>query len=274
MKKILVPTDFSACAEYAMETGLMFAEKFDAQLYFLHIIKEDLSRKKSSTYQSELEQKIANADQLFSKWYTKAKEISVNLISGIKTGKFIDILSHVVDEVNPDFIIMGSHGASGKKEYFIGSNTQKAVRAIHRPFFIVKEKLEKLHFEKVVFASRFNEADKGPFQYFLRFMEPFNPEIHLVTINTYSWFSQPYVILKEVMKDFESLATGFKCRSHFFSDLSVDAGIRHFSIQMGADLVVVSNLERSPIKRTLSGSNVEALVNHSKLPVLSVDYPS
>ncbi|MBK7409888.1 MAG: universal stress protein [Saprospirales bacterium] len=41
---------------------------------------------------------------------------------------------------------------------------------------------------------------------------------------------------------------------------------------MHADLIGISNHERHPLKRILVGSNVEALINHSKLPVLVIDY--
>ena len=38
MKNILVPTDFSACAGYAIDLGFAFAEFFDATLYLFACI--------------------------------------------------------------------------------------------------------------------------------------------------------------------------------------------------------------------------------------------
>ncbi|MFT7452175.1 MAG: nucleotide-binding universal stress UspA family protein, partial [Patescibacteria group bacterium] len=51
-----------------------------------------------------------------------------------------------------------------------------------------------------------------------------------------------------------------------------DAGIRHLSDELGADLIAISNEKRHPIKRIFSGSNVEALVNHAEIPILSIDF--
>ena len=61
-------------------------------------------------------------------------------------------------------------------------------------------------------------------------------------------------------------------KAHVFRALSIDDGIRSFSEKIGADLIVISNHERHPLKRMLIGSNVEALVNHSSLPVLTIDF--
>ena len=38
MKKILVPTDFSECAEHAVEVAASLAKKMDARLYIIHVM--------------------------------------------------------------------------------------------------------------------------------------------------------------------------------------------------------------------------------------------
>jgi hypothetical protein len=96
--------------------------------------------------------------------------------------------------------------------------------------------------------------------------------VHILSIDTLGWFNQPGVVIKEAFKEFESLALGFKCKTHFYKDYSVDAGIRHFCKEKQIELVAISNHNRNPIKRFFQGSNVEMLVNHSEVPVLSIDY--
>ncbi|MCB0635227.1 MAG: universal stress protein, partial [Lewinella sp.] len=62
------------------------------------------------------------------------------------------------------------------------------------------------------------------------------------------------------------------CFTHLYRDLNPERGIRGLATELGADLIGISNLHRHPLKRVLSGSTVEALVNHSHLPVLSIDF--
>src|SRR5947207_2487732 len=40
LKRILVPTDFSAHSQQALTYGVAFAEKFDAELYLLHVFQD------------------------------------------------------------------------------------------------------------------------------------------------------------------------------------------------------------------------------------------
>ena len=170
---------------------------------------------------------------------------------------------------------MGSHGATGKNERFIGSNTQKIVRNVHTPVLVIKEPLKDYSFQEVVFASNFDEVEMEAYQWFLKFIRPFQPKtIHLLSINTTSWFSQPFALMKEAMQDFKDVTDFAACKIHFYKDASVDAGIRHFMKKINADLVAISNRRHRPMDRILNGSNVEMLVNHSDLPVLSVDFPT
>lgn len=277
MKNILVPTDFSACASYAAEAALLFAEKFDAKIYFFTCLNIptnwlNYSEEKRNTY-PQAQQLVANAHQLLDKYREKAAAKGVETETIITGGELIKTLEYQVAKTRADFVIMGSHGASGKQEFFIGSNAQKAIRKLHVPLFIIKDPLEKLDFKEVIYTSSFDMKDKMSFLRFVDFIKQFQPEkIHLLAINTFGWFSQPTIIIKKAMEDFKELAKGFICETHFHRDFSVDAGVRNFANEIGANLIVISNHHRNPIKRIFQGSNVEALVNHADLPVMTIDF--
>ena len=266
MKNILVPTDFSACATNAVEAAFMLAKKFESVVHVLHVITDNKIQKDESEWQ----QAIDNASVLLEKIKERHEEVDTTTLS--VSGKLIPFIKDYVDAHGIDLVVMGSHGASGKQEYFIGSNTQKAVRILHCPVLVIKEKLESLDFDKVVFASNFNVEEKGPFMKFKSFIKHFIPEIHLVNIHTSSLFDPPYTVSREAMNDFKALCAPFECQTHIYRDFTIERGIRAFSSDIGAQLIAVSNHQRHPIRRMLRGSNVEALVNHANIPVLSIDY--
>ena len=277
MKKILVPTDFSDCAAHATELGFAFAEFFDADLYLFASIDIptnwfELSAEEQDQL-SSTKQLVKNTNTLLKEWKDRAARDGIRLHMILTGEKLLKGLQNEVEKNNIDFIVMGSHGASGKDEYFIGSNTQKAVRKLHVPIFIVKNKLKEYAFRNVIFASNFDAKEKEPFQHFLDFIKWFTPEkIHLLAINTTGWFGQPSLLMHEAMKDFKAMCGDRPCETHFYRDMSVDVGIRHFAEEIDADLIVISNHNRRPLKRIFSGSNVEALVNHTEVPILSIDY--
>lgn len=276
MKNILVPTDFSACATFACNTAFELAQFYGATVHLycnLNIDPDwkDMSKKEQSNFPEDL-QRIHNTELLFKEWKTKAQNKNIKLFTHWSGGKLINQITKYVSGFEIDFIVMGSYGAAGKNEYFIGSNTQKTVRLVHCPVMVVKNDLSASKLQKVVFASGFDQSEKKAFEYLLDFVRPFNPEIHLISINTSPWFGTPYTVVKSQMEDFKTLCGDLKCQSHVYRDWSVDAGIRHLAEDIGADLIAISNQNRHPLKRMLSGSNVEALVNHASAPVLSIDF--
>ncbi|MEL6866027.1 MAG: universal stress protein [Bacteroidota bacterium] len=276
MKQMLIPTDFSACASHAAELGFAMAELFEAKVHLFTQIElpsnwESLSPEEQKKNPEAL-QRIHNAEVLMKEWVEKAQQWNIPIVKRIAGGPLTKAIEAYAEKESIDFIVMGSHGASGKNEFFIGSNTQKVVRTLHLPVLVVKEPQEDFQIKKVVFASNFGEQDKPAFRYFLEFVKSFQPEIHLVAINTSGFFSQPYVLVKSSMADYEAMAKPLVCKSHFYRDFSVDAGIRNLSEEIGAQLIGISNQNRQPLKRMLVGSNVEALVNHADIPVLSIDF--
>ena len=278
MKNILVPTDFSTCASYATELGIALAEFFGATLHLFTSM--DNSQQNGAYLDCTLDEQsiegkafLENANVLFEKWKKEAKYRRIQVKSICASGKLLPGLEAYVAKNDIDFIVMGSHGVSGLNEMFMGSNTQKVVRAMHVPVFVVKKPLQNYEFKNVVFASSFVESEKESFVEFLDFIKKFKPEkIHLVGINTAGWFGMDSLRMERSMVEFQGLCPISKCVTHLVNDVSIEEGIRHFAEEINADLIAISNHNRHPLKRIFSGSNVEALVNHSDLPVLSIDF--
>lgn len=274
MKSILIPTDFSACANQAAEAAAKLAQRMEASLHILTCINippgwHELSPQEKSKL-PEAQQSIYNAEILLNDMRRKYSSLNVSTAySGNKVAREVALYTH---KHGIDLIVMGSHGTSGKNEYFIGSNTQKVVREVHCPVLVIKEPLESINFDRVVFASNFHEDEVQPFLRFKEFVKPFVPEIHLVEIHTSSLFDPPYILSQESMDRFRSLCVPFHCKLHIHRNFSIERGIRAFAQEIGANLIGISNRQRHPLKRMFVGSNVEALVNHSHIPVLSIDY--
>ena len=273
MKNILVPTDFSPCSKYAADAACLLAKRFGAKLHLLTSL--DLPQKWDSMTgpkrlrDAAAQKMIQEAETALSELGQQCQDVDVATV-WVGRGILAQIQEYV-REHGIDLIVMGSHGASGKSEYFIGSNTQKVVRTVHCPVLVVKNPLLKLDFKKVVFASDFSQEAMPPFNYFKEIIKHFVPEIHLVSIYT-SPFDKPYPVKIEEMKPFEDACPPLVCHTHVYSHVSVDHGIRSFAGEIGANLIAISNHDRHPLSRMLVGSNVEALVNHTNLPVLTIDF--
>ena len=260
--QILVPTDFSSCANIAITTAIKLAIRINATVHVLSVY--DLMPN------DVLENKKKNA---LAKIAAKYVDESIVIKTTFLEGKFIETIEAYIKAHSIDLVVMGSHGASGLNEIMIGSNTQKVVRHINCPVLVIKSELESIDFKNIIFASDFSLKEKIVFERFLKFVNQFsNPHIYLVAVNTSSFFNQPEFLLRDAMKDFKKLAGNIPCTTNIQYDFNVENGIEYFSKTVGADLIVVSNYQKSMLRKLFVGSTVEALVNHSKVPILSLDF--
>jgi nucleotide-binding universal stress UspA family protein len=167
-----------------------------------------------------------------------------------------------------DLIVMGSHGASGFQEMFIGSNTEKVVRNSNVPVVVIKHEDANFKPEKFVFASDFSEEIKKPFEKVVAFANKFDSHLYLLNVNTPNNFKSTKVaqkIMDEFMKDFDIK----NYSTHIYNDINVEKGILHFAKSIDADLIGMSTHGRKGMSHFFNGSISEDLVNHAKRPVVT-----
>ena len=275
--KILVPTDFSVFAQTASSVALELATLRNGSVHWLHCADLPEGWENWPLREQDLD---PEAQQKYRKSLGKLKQLAdaspqnIPCTYEVRSGKIYEAVDACYRSQDFDLIIMGTHGISGKQEYFVGSNTQKVIRKVHANILILKDTHHHIEFDQILFATGLSVDDRTMFRDFLTFIRPFNPsKIHILSIDTPGFFTQPTIVMQEGLKDFVAIGKkfGYDCQSHYLRDFTVEAGIRHFSDQVGVDLVAISNHERHPIRRTFRGSTVELLANHANVPVLSLD---
>jgi nucleotide-binding universal stress UspA family protein len=169
---------------------------------------------------------------------------------------------------NIDLIVMGSHGANGFQEMFIGSNTEKVVRNSEVPVLVIKREEPEFRADKFVFASDFSEEAKKPFARALSFAQGFGSKLHLVNINTPNNFKSTKVA-EETMENFLQGTDTTNITTHIYNDVNVEKGILHFAKDLNADIIGMSTHGRKGLAHFFNGSISEDLVNHAKRPVIT-----
>jgi nucleotide-binding universal stress UspA family protein len=167
-----------------------------------------------------------------------------------------------------DLIVMGSHGASGFQEMFIGSNTEKVVRNSDIPVLVIKRDEDPFSAQKFVFASDFSGEAKKPFQKAMAFAQGFGAHLHLVNINTPNNFKSTKAA-EQTMTDFLAGVDTSSITTHIYNDVNVEKGILHFAKSIDADLIGMSTHGRKGLSHFFNGSISEDLVNHAKRPVIT-----
>ena len=271
MKRILVPTDFSQHAEYALRVAAQIARENNSEIILLHML--ELPHQGSDALGSGSDipeimffknQAISNLEELMDADYLSG----INVSEVVQFEKASEGIIAVSKKNNVDFIVMGSHGASGFHEMFIGSNTEKVVRSSDVPVLVVKNETGEFKAGDFVFASDFSQEIKKPFKQLVEFAAAFKSHLHLVMINTPNSFKSTHVAEK-IMRDFIREFSYDNHSLHIYNDVNVEKGILNFSNSVKADLIGMCTHGRTGFAHFFNGSISEDLVNHAVRPVIT-----
>ena len=270
MKKILVPTDFSTQAENALKVAAQMASRYDSEIYLMHSMEMPLhlANNGSSGSLPEAMYFIKLAEKQFEEIIKRPYLDDIVLHEAIGHGEIYNDIQEAVSKNNIDLVIMGSHGASGFREMFIGSNTEKVVRTSKIPVLVIKNEHKKFDVKDFVFASDFSEECRKPFSEAQKFAEAVGARVHLLFINTPNDFKTS----SESRKEIEGFIKGMGLENYtinIYNDTSVEKGILNFSRENNMQLIGMSTHGRKGLSHFFNGSISEDLVNHAQMPVIT-----
>ena len=272
MKRLLVPTDFSEQAEFATKVAAKIAKKFDCEIYFLHMVELPIAEldKMTPSY-SEIPEALffmKLAAKRFNEVLAKDYLEGITIHHSIKTNSTFSGINETATELDIDMIIMGSHGASGLKEIFIGSNTEKVVRTSKVPVLVIKDTNQEFKSDNLVFASDFQFNSMHTYKQAVKFAKKFDSKIHLLLVNTPNNFSTTNEASKRI-QNFISDSDFTNYTINIYNDETVEKGILNFSEDINADLIGISTTGRQGIAHFFNGSISEDIVNHAIRPVIT-----
>lgn len=271
MKKILVPTDFSDQAFNALKAAAGIARKSNAEIVLLHII--DLPQETMDMIQPGYDL----PEIMFFKQHAETRLTQIALspeLSGLtvsqilKLGRTFNEVTIVAKDNNIDLIVMGSHGASGFKELFIGSNTEKVIRTSEVPVLAIKGDQSDVKFDKVVIANDFTEDIKESFEQIIQFLKSNGGTPHFLMVNTPNNF-KPTHVAEEIVRGFLSQFQLENYEFSIYNDLDIEKGILNFAERVNADLIAMGTHGRKGFARFLNGSISEDLMNHSPRSIIT-----
>lgn len=271
MKRILVPTDFSPLAESALKIAANLARKHDSEIYLLHLLDLPLDLIDPTQGGSQdLPESIffmKLAHQRFSKAMNKPYLEGIKVNETVEFNAAFEGIMEVSKKHNCDLIIMGSHGAEGLKEVFIGSNTEKVVRYSEIPVLVIKHEIEEFKVGKFIYATNLSLESSSSFKQAQDFAKKFDAEMEVVFINTSSKFKTSNEI-DDKIKAFKSVA-GQDLKIVVRNDHNTEDGILNYARKVNASLIGIGTHGRKGIARLLNGGLSEHIVNHAKRPVVT-----
>ncbi len=274
MKKILIPYDFSKVAQYALGFACQIAGKAESNIKLLNVIEHPTA----DSFRTMGVQNLDPMEQLYiKKMIEKVQEKLGSVIS--ETNYSEDKISHkiqlgnpfhnIIDEIveeNVNLVIMGTEGAEGLNEFFVGSNAEKVVQKASCPVITVQNKCDLESIEKIVFASDFIHTDSEFVDNLKNLQSMFSAQLNIVKINTPAGFTSSRHD-REQMEEFVAKNNIDHYTIDIYNYKNEEDGIIYYSEDISADMIALGTHQRKGVGHFLSGSIAEMVVNHSSVPV-------
>ncbi|MFI5149376.1 MAG: universal stress protein, partial [Bacteroidia bacterium] len=273
--KILIPTDFSETGLLAIEHGTFMAKLFQAELHLIHVLEVN-------EYSFDIPEPILRFSNLEAVQGIAARKMDevadgITKDSGLKpitlctTGKIAGEVVGYADDNNIDLIIMGTHGASGFEEYFIGSNAHKVVNQANCPVISVQTHAKKLGFSNIVLPIDDALHSRQKVSYAIELAKKYASKIHILGLldseddNPEGKFNIKLDAVEDVVK---KAGLPFSRKVILGDHMAAEA--LKYSEQIGADLIVIMTDHESKLTGMYMGPFAKQIVNHSKIPVMSI----
>jgi nucleotide-binding universal stress UspA family protein len=273
--KVLIPTDFSETGRLAIEHGAFMAKLFKADLYLLHVLEVN-------EYTYDIPEPILRLTNLEAVQGIAMRKLA-EIAEGIRkdhgliaktmssTGKIASEVVSYADENKIDIIVMGTHGASGFEEYFMGSNAHKIVTRAHCPVITIQTQAKKLGFTEIVVPidNKFHSREK--INYALELASHYSAKVHILGLieshddNDEGKFNIKLDSVEEIVK-----ASGLPYTRKSVEGTNLAVSAMEYSKTINADLIVINTDQESELTGMFMGPFAKQIVNHSRIPVMSV----
>ncbi|MEO9501489.1 universal stress protein [Nonlabens ulvanivorans] len=274
MKKILLPTDFSKASINAMEYAVQLFKNEKCTFYVLNTY-EPVALYTSTTYGNDpgLDLEIG---ELFKKKSKEQVQKVIDEVSskyedehhhykGISTFNMLSIeVNQLVKDYDIKLIIMGTNGATGLKEVFIGSQTMHVIKNAKVPVIGVPQNYRFKQPKEILFTTDYqtNENHVG-----MELLEDIcNKNIsRLIFLNAYEGSS----LTQQQVANMESLDDFFKRDAHLTQiakGMDVLEAMEDFQSRHGIDLLVLVHNKHNFFENLLFKPVVKKVVHHSDVP--------
>lgn len=267
MKTILVPTDFSECAEHALKHACILARKTKAKIILLHVIVSDRSEAPPLMMKLLRQTKKKMTTLLNSEICSK-----VEMSDFIEMGNVSEMVNASAREHKADIIVMGTHGAKGLNDIFIGSNAEHVVRDAEIPVLSIQDGKGKAQIKNIAFATDFSDETKYVFPFIKTFADIFGAKIQIVKIISDSFYKARMLAKKEAEDFLKENKFGSFPVTIMSGIRSKAEGISRFAEHNNADIIALGTHGRHGLAHFLKGSIAEDVVNYAFLPVLTVNF--
>jgi nucleotide-binding universal stress UspA family protein len=296
IKHILCPIDFSEFSRHAVVRAAAIAAAHRASITALHVVPFQprytpfpLEIDAAAFRMTPAEREILQRQLLdfAGQGLPPVVPVGAQVVDGLTVPT--EIVAQA-ERLNPDLIVMGTHGRGGFQRLLLGSVTERVLRTARQPVLTVGATdlaPNSGSFKRILCGVDFSECSLAALAYALTLADASAAQVAIV--NVIEWVPLGYEPLVGPPTDFAgyrmSAETSGRDRLHtavvnanlkkVTAEEIVTSGKPHREIlriagERASDLIVLGIHGRNPIDRMFFGSTAEPVVRHAPCPVLTV----
>lgn len=274
MKKILLPTDFSENAWNAITYALDFFKNEKCEFHILHTYTPTFYRVDymmgGPTYSAIPDMGVDIAQAGLDKTLLDINLQFKNPRHRFRTLSAFNMLTDEIRELtqndNYDLIIMGTQGATGAKEIFLGTHTVHIIRKSKIPVMAVPEGYIFKEIKSIVFPTDYRSLyKKEEIDFLIDIVKMFMSKLVILHVK------EDYDFTDDQIANKKALTAYFKDINHVFVEergkLMPDA-IHDYINLHDSGLLAMMNRKHSFLERLLIKQNIDSIGFHTKVPFL------
>ncbi len=278
MNKILVPTDFSSNSLVALTYAAEIAQRSGAELHIVNVIEPSLNMAtmqadstKESIVKERLE-KIAIESKTTSKVFSDLK-----VFPHILAGEIISAILIYAEKEGIDLIVMGTTGASGIKEFFMGSIASGTIGKSKIPVLTIPAAYEPEDPDEMVFATNNFEKNKLLLDKIVEIAKIFSATIHVVVFKDLDGPEDAELIyndeqINDYIKYLKDLFPEVNFKGELLEGKDFENEINIYSIKNGIDIISMITYPKSLFEKLFNKSITKKMASHSTIPILAIPH--
>ena len=261
-KPILIPTDFTVVAQYAIELAASFAQLTKTSMVLVHIVKK---AEEIPVAMDKVEEEAAEA----------SRNYGVQVTGIVREGSIFTTIGETVTEVDAGLVVMGTHGIKGMQK-LTGSWALKVIVTSKVPMIVVQSHSRKNSIDRIVFPIDFKRENREKIGWAYYVAKLFNSTVYILRtapaknklfkdergVKTNLVFTEKFLRSKDVKYEI-AVAKG---------DDSFAKESLQYAEDIDADLILITTTKNiSRMDYVLGASEEGVITNNANIPVMCIN---
>lgn len=273
MKRILFPTDFSETAGTAFRYALRLAGVLNAELIILHVYDlpiVDTPPLPDSTQEIfdivEMNQFESFREQLpeLHKVAEQANMGHISMRNILLYGDLVYNINKVCKDEDVSIVVMGTKGASGLKETFMGSTTASVISGTSVPVLAVPAGAAYTRISNIAFTTQYHDKDSEAMHSTLQIADALGAGIKCLHIEK----EEGHTETEERINEWKMYFKGRNVSFYNIAGNDVEQSLLEFLEHHKIDMLVMRAHKRGFFEGLFHKSLTKKMAYHSSVPLL------